>query len=288
MAGGTEPAVGTRPVVQRLIITRPADEAQHWVHRLQAAGWPTVALPLIRLLPPRDPATLAALRHQQAQWAAYDALMFVSGAAVRHFFASSTLPLAAVGSHTRCWAPGPGTAQALRAPLAALGLGPQQIDVTPADAVQFDSESLWPVVASQVRPGSRILIVRGASMADSADAASAEGSGREWLIQRCEQAGATVQTVAAYERHPPVWTAEEQALARLGQSLGSLWLFSSSEALAHLLAGQPQANWSQAVALATHPRIAQRVLDAGFGQVLSTRPAFDDVLCALESARCRS
>lgn len=285
MAAPAEPTAGAGPVLQRLIVTRPADEAADWVRRLQAAGWPAVALPLIRIGEPRAPAARAALHQMRAQWAAFDALMFVSGAAVRHFFAGGALPPAVPGNRTRFWAPGPGTARALQAPLAALGLAPDRIDAPPADAEQFDSEALWPVVAPQLRAGLRVLIVRGASVVEAAATGSSEGNGRDWLIRQCEQAGATVQTVAAYERHAPDWGADDRAVARQGQAAGSVWLFSSSEALAHLLAGQPQADWSQAAALATHPRIAQRVRDAGFGQVLQTRPSFDDVLCALESAR---
>lgn len=283
MAAPAEPTAGAGPVLQRLIVTRPADEAADWVRRLQAAGWPAVALPLIRVGEPRAPAALVALHQMRAQWAMFDALMFVSGAAVRHFFAGSALPPAAPGNRTRFWAPGPGTARALLAPLAALGLGPDRIDAPPADAGQFDSEALWPVVAPQLRAGSRILIVRGASVVDAAATGSGQGNGRDWLIRQCEQAGATVATVAAYERHAPGWDADDQAVARQGQAAGSLWLFSSSEALEHLLAGQPQADWSQAAALATHPRIAERVQGAGFGQVLQTRPAFDDVVRTLES-----
>ncbi|MBS3996948.1 MAG: uroporphyrinogen-III synthase, partial [Hydrogenophaga sp.] len=57
----------------------------------------------------------------------------------------------------------------------------------------------------------------------------------------------------------------------------------SSEALAHLADAQPQANWGAAHALVTHPRIAERARQLGFGRVVQTRPALSDVLSALES-----
>jgi uroporphyrinogen-III synthase len=44
-------------------------------------------------------------------------------------------------------------------------------------------------------------------------------------------------------------------------------LFSSSEAAQHLLQACPDLPIGQARALATHPRIAQRLLAAGWGQV---------------------
>lgn len=281
--GPLSPAAA-RPL-QRLLVTRPADEAAEWVTQLQAQGWPAQALPLIRICAPRSAAAAQALHQQRAQWSGYDALLFVSGAAVRHFFDAPDLPRATAATRTRCWAPGPGTARALRAPLARLGLPADRIDAPPADAGQFDSEALWPLVASQLRPGSRVLIVRGASLGagTSPETAATGGNGREWLIRQCEQAGAQVQTVAAYERHPPEWTPDQRQALQAGCGADSLWLFSSSEALDHLLDVAPATDWSAAQALVTHPRIAQRAQQAGFGRVAQTRPALPDVLRALES-----
>jgi uroporphyrinogen-III synthase len=47
----------------------------------------------------------------------------------------------------------------------------------------------------------------------------------------------------------------------------------------------PGQSWAQARALATHPRIAQAVRALGFASVRESRPAFDDVLASIESAR---
>jgi uroporphyrinogen-III synthase len=57
---------------------------------------------------------------------------------------------------------------------------------------------------------------------------------------------------------------------------------SSSEALANLRATLPGQSFAGAWALATHPRIAQAAKDAGFGQVLETRPTLNDVVAALQ------
>ena len=75
------------------------------------------------------------------------------------------------------------------------GLAASAIDSPPADARQFDSESLWAVVAPQIRPGDRVLIVRGASLHSTTDS---QGSGREWLSSQLRSLGAQVE-----------WTAEE-------------------------------------------------------------------------------
>ena len=283
---------GTAPVLsplELLIVTRPAAEAASWVQALQAQGWPAQALPLIDISEPNDVATLDGLRHWRAHWLDMDALLFVSGAAVSHFFARDVQPPSRLDGGTRFWAPGPGTARALAHALAGLGLDAARIDAPPADAGQFDSEALWPVVVSQVRSGQRILVVRGASPGGAAVAGSPApqgrhaGSGRDWLIQQCEAVGASVESCVAYQRSAPRWTPAQAAMARAAALAGSAWLFSSSEAVNHLSTAVPNTDWSQACAIATHPRIAASATAAGFGRVIETRPALPDVLRALES-----
>jgi len=271
--------------LQRLIVTRPAPEAATWVSVLQAAGWPAQALALIEIGEPQSPAALAALTHWRQHWSTMDALMFVSAAAVRHFFAAEShtpeQPLA-----TRFWAPGPGTARVLAQALQRLGLDASRIDAPALDAAQFDSESLWPVVQPGLRPGQQLLIVRGLSEG-AADPVPTDpqlpGHGRDWLIEQCQAAGVQVQACVAYQRRAPKLDAATLHQLHLGQAPGSVWLFSSSEALEHLQACAPGADWSHASALATHPRIQQRARESGFGTVLPTRPALADVLRALES-----
>ncbi|MDQ7743276.1 uroporphyrinogen-III synthase [Hydrogenophaga pseudoflava] len=266
----------------RVIVTRPAGEAAAWVAALQAQGWAAYSLPLIDIGTPRDPQVLARLRHAQSHWSHWDALMFVSSAAVQHFFDGVVADGEAHQAGTRFWAPGPGTARVLAEALQRLGLGPDRVDQPPADAPQFDSEHLWPVVSSQARPGARVLVVRGVSAAaDGALAGGAEGNGREWLLEQCRARGAQVDTCAAYERHAPRWSASDRTLA----VQDGLWLFSSSEAVAHLQTAMPATDWSRAAALCTHERIAAAARAAGFVQVHTSRPALADVLLALESMR---
>jgi len=171
--------------------------------------------------------------------------------------------------------------------LAARGVGVEHIDALAADAVQFDSEALWPVVAPQLRPGQRILIVRGASksavLPPEPVGQALAGNGRDWLIQQCQAAGAQVQACVAYERRAPLCTSAHQSQLQSATAPGSCWLFSSSEALAHLRQLAPAAVWTQASALATHPRIAAAARAAGFGHVIDTRPTLADVLSALKS-----
>ena len=272
------------PRWQTLWVTRPAAEAAHWVSALQAAGWPARALPLIDISEPDEATARAALTRHRSHWWQNDALMFVSAAAVQHFFAHDVLPAPAAHSlTTRFWAPGPGTARALALALAGLGVSADRIDAPPADSAQFDSEHLWPVVATQLHRGARVLIVRGHSPERHASRDDGlSGTGRDWLIQRCEAAGARVDACVAYERRAPVWSAHEQGLVRSASGADQLWLFSSSEALTNLEALAPGMCWS-AAALATHPRIAAAARSAGFDPVIESRPALPDVLRALKS-----
>lgn len=247
-----------------MLVTRPRQEAQRWVDELQAAGVRAEALPLLEISPVLDAAALAAL------WDSLDgcaALMFVSGNAVSQFFAAGPRPWPA---HLRCLAPGPGTARALRAQ----GVPPSQIDAPPAQAAQFDSEALWQVIAGQPWQGRKVLIVRGFSGEE------AVSSGREWLSAQLRAAGAQVEAVAVYQRSAPRFDAAQRDRMAAAQTDGSLWLFSSSEAIAHL---PGELNWARARALATHPRIAEAARRAGFGSVRQSRPSVADVLASIES-----
>jgi len=277
----------------RVIVTRPAAEADHWVQALRTSGWQAEPLPLIEITEPGDPQAQAALAQHRRHWWQADALMFVSAASVRHFFARDVAaPPTQQLLTTRFWAPGPGTARALAQALAGLGLSADRIDAPPADAAQFDSEHLWPVVAAQLHTGARVLLVRGHSperddARDAPQEGALPGTGRDWMIERCEAAGAQVGACVAYERRAPVLSVAERALIQDASGEGQLWLFSSAEALTNLKALAPEHDWAAATALATHPRITAAARAAGFGQVIESRPALPDVVSALKSWQSR-
>ena len=273
----------------RVIVTRPAREAAQWVQELSQQGVRAQALPLIQVGPVPELAPLQAAWRQLPDFAA---VMFVSANAAEQFFAAkpasaSTSAFTAEGAlQPRAWATGPGTTAALlRA-----GVAPAVLDAPPADAAQFDSEALWARVSHQVQAGSRVLIVRGrdavaldATGAADTVAPDAAGVGRDWLAQRIQQAGARVEWVVAYQRTAPVWLAPERALAQQAASDGSVWLFSSTQAVTHLLALLPGQAWTAARAVATHARIAQALRNAGFGRVTESRPTLRDVMASIES-----
>lgn len=268
----------------RVIVTRPAREAAHWVQQLVAQGIEAVALPLIDIGACTAPAAQQALAQAHARLDSYRALMFVSGNAALHFFESNR-PLALtkqppIAIKIRAWSPGPGTAAALRQ----VGVPPGCIDGPAPDAAQFDSEALWQQVKNQIRPGDRVLIVRGHSATAEDAHESAHGTGRDWLARQITAAGGHVDFVVAYQRGAPTFNASQVALAQQAAQDGSMWLLSSSEAVAHLAQALPAQPWGAARALATHPRIAQAAREAGFGTVRECRPALTDVVASIESA----
>lgn len=279
----------TGPAASRLgpvVVTRPEPEAGAWVEVLRSQGWAAQAWPLIQIGDPQEPALRHALAHWRMHWSTCDALMFVSGSAVQRFMSSPGLVRPARMPATRYWAPGPGTARALSHVLNAMGLPADRIDSPPADAAQFDSEHLWPVVQAQVGPGRRILVVRGRSdgQADAPEGGLA-GHGRDWLLNRCREAGAVVEVCVAYERRPA--TFDPPARLRLSALMapGTVWLLSASEAVAALPGRAAGFDWTGACAVVTHPRIAEAAQALGFGRVVQARPLLPEVMRVLESLR---
>ena len=251
----------------RVIVTRPAAQAAEWVARLQGQGVDAVALPLMAIEPAADAAPINAA---WAQLAGHRLVIFVSPNAAEQFFAHRLFHAAwPVGT----WAgsPGPGTTHTL------IGLGvPEARIIEPApDAAQFDSESLWARLREHDWQGGAVLIVRG------------EGGGRDWLVTTLREHGAQVGLLAAYRRAEPALSAAEHSTLAAAQAEPAeyLWFFSSSEAIDNLAHAAPGAQWPHALAIATHPRIAQRARALGFASVVEARPALDAVVACIQSFR---
>ncbi len=246
----------------RVLVTRPTAQANEWVQQLRAVGLQAEALPLIDIGTADDAQAVA------AAWAGLPGqamVVFVSPNAAEHFFAAkpsgATWPTTVLAA-----SPGPGTTKVLRS------LGVSFIAEPAADAPQFDSEALWQQLSARAWAGQRVLVVRGTS-------------GRDWLADRLRERGAELSFVAAYVRTAPRWEPDQQALLRdaLAQPGQHLWFFSSSEAIDHLQALAPQAGWGGALAVATHPRIAERARALGIGRVVEARPAFEAVVACIQS-----
>ena len=264
----------------RVIVTRPKQEARQWVQALADAGFEAVALPLIGVLPPPDPDAVRAAWERLHE---FDAVMFVSGNAVDHFFAckpAAALVLDAQGAiKIRAFVTGPGSFSALKR----AQVDPSSIDMPDRDAGQFDSEALWAVVGPRVQPGYRVLIVRGAGSTEASGDSAPDGAGRDWFADQVRAAGGSVEFVVSYQRRPPELAPNALALAQVAGSDGSVWLFSSSEAIGNLVAACPGQSWAQAKTVVTHSRIAQTARAAGFGVVCESRPTLPALMASIES-----
>lgn len=269
----------------RIIVTRPQQQAQAWLAALGELGYQAITLPLIDIHPVDSPQDRQALQAAWDELRSWDALMFVSHPAVQGFFkpnqpfahmeyAQDATELIAnafphIPPNLRFWATGPGTVASLQA----MGVSADRLDSPALEAGQFDSEALWARVHPQIRSGSRVLIVRGR------DAGDAQAS-RDWLAQQIRSAGGQAQVLSVYERRAPSWDAQQLAQCQAWLQDGSIWLWSSSQAVHHLPA---HLNASQARCVCTHERIAQTARERGFAVVCTSRPALQDIAASIKS-----
>jgi uroporphyrinogen III methyltransferase/synthase len=244
------------------VITRPAGQSDALVAQLAAAGVVALEFALIDIAPADDTgplhAALAALER-------YALVVFVSPNAVDYAFAEyqaiwpHALPVGVVG---------PGSVAAL----ARHGVeAPAYRVISPAAApddevARFDSEALFTAIDDAMNAasleGKRVLIVRG-------------DGGREWLADRLREAGAEVDTVAAYRRLvPDPSVAAWQRVHALLAGEPHAWLITSSEgvrnldelAQEHLNAGEI-AQLKRVTLVTPHPRIAQTARGLGFDSI---------------------
>ena len=271
-----------------MLVTRPLGDAQAWCERFRKVGFDVLQLPLIEIAPVTN------LRELESAWlriSSFDAVMFVSGNAVLHFFAAKPALVQFAANQGRCvtraWATGPGTQQALLA----AGVNPGCIDTPDISAAQFDSEALWEVVMPQVTAQTRVLIVRGASTRPpdqptdgfGSDKRAVAADGRDWLAQRLAQCACAVEILVAYQRTAPAFTPAQKSLVKRAALDRTVWVLSSSEAVNNLATAFPGQTWENARAVATHARIALSARQAGFGVVCESRPSFDSVVASIES-----
>lgn len=255
-----------------ILVTRPEPQASEWVSALQAQGEQAAPLPLIDIGEPAD------VMPVQDAWRALHRtalVMFVSPNAVQWFArlrpSGTDWPAATLAA-----SPGPGTAQALAATLADSGLTATQILSPDATSDQFDSEHLWPLLAERAWAGRQVLVVSGGD--------ETQPQGRQWLSEQLRQAGAVVTPVLTYQRRRPAWSASQQKMAQAAyaQPTRHVWLFSSSQAVHHLVSLQGPTP-PGLCAMATHPRVADTARQQGFSRVQITRPLPDAVAQARRS-----
>jgi uroporphyrinogen-III synthase len=275
----------------RVILTRPAGQADAWLQGLKAQGFDAQSFPLIEIADALQPQQRDALHARVFAQQEFSVCMWVSANAVNYFFQSNMLlvPVARMQAapqlianvinhktgNLRHWATGPGTVQALLEQ----GIPLAQMDAPGLHSAQWDSESLWAGVAHQVHAGSKVLILRGEDI-------GTPNASRDWLADQVRATGAQVELAAVYQRRAPLFSAQQTAWAEQAALDGSVWVFSSSQAISHLPpldAVQGGSGWSQARCIATHARIAQAAQARGFAVVCTSRPTLQDVAQSLKS-----
>jgi len=161
----------------RVLVTRPAGQAEHLCRLIEAAGGTAVRLPAIEILAPADMTQLAAVT---ASLASYDLAVFVSVNAVRKGL-DYILDRGAWPENVLIATVGASSAQALEPYGLAVDLVPQH---------QFNSEALLALDELQDMSGRRVVIFRG-------------NGGREHLLDTLSARGAAVEYAEVYRRACP-------------------------------------------------------------------------------------
>ncbi|MDE1182886.1 fused uroporphyrinogen-III synthase HemD/membrane protein HemX [Paraburkholderia sp.] len=267
------------PASFTVVVTRPAGQSDALMAELAAAGVASLEFPLIDIAPALD---VAPLRAALAALSDYALVVFVSPNAVDYAFGHydaiwpHALPVGVVG---------PGSVAAL----ARHGVeAPAYTVISPSsgvddDGARFDSEALFAAIDARSGEasldGKRVLIVRG-------------DGGREWLADRLREAGAEVETVAAYRRLVPepavgAWTQVHALLTGKPHA----WLITSSEGVRNLnelahehLNVAEIAQLKRAAVVAPHPRIAETARGLGFDSITVSGAGDQRIARALLSA----
>jgi uroporphyrinogen-III synthase len=144
------------------------------------------------------------------------------------------------------------------------------------------SEAFWRAWQTAGRRARRVLLLRAES-------------GRDWIVDQLRAAGATVEPVAVYRRSPHALGADDltDLHSWLQANIPPLTVVTSTEAVDTLLeqvgAVVEAAGWLQrGTAIATHPRVAQRLHLAGFRHIETCDADDDAIVRKLESIADRA
>jgi uroporphyrinogen-III synthase len=251
-----------------LIVTRPGAAGRRLAEDLCSDGQPALWLPAFEFGGAPDE---AAARRTLADLARFDLAIFVSPQSARataELLATPWLPataIAAVGAGTRA------------AVLASIAGAAAATLITPAsDDGGSGSEALWPMLRALPVPPCRVLLLRAQC-------------GRDWLGERLQESGAEVVPLAVYSRQayaPPEALRAQLTEAARG-AMASLFTSSDAiDALDAMLGSQPAVlrRLRAGLALASHPRIVDRLRAAGFARIAECRADVAAVRAALRGA----
>lgn len=251
-----------------VIVTRPAAPGRRLAMTLRGRGLVVAWWPAFEIGPPPDEDRV---RQALARLSEYDLALFVSPNAVlatSERLADTWPPATTIG------AVGAGTRAAALSELpgaAAASL------VAPDDGDESGSEGFWRAWLASGRRARRVLLLRAAT-------------GRDWIIDQLRAADAQVDALAVYDRRPHRLPEGERARLRawIAEGATPTTIVSSAEAVGAVLEQAAVvdggAGWLQhGRAIATHPRVAERLKAAGFAHVEIAAGGDPDVIGKLES-----
>ena len=244
---------------RRVLITRPADQAEGLAGRIRAAGGEALCVPAIAIRELEDLGPFDALADRLAS---FDLAIFVSRNAVRKALAllRERRGAAAWPARLRVATVGQGSREELEA---------QGFAQVIAPAAQSDSEALLalPDLAAQVVRGRRVVIFRG-------------DAGRALLGEELERRGAAVEYAACYRRVRP----DNGAAAREIWSRGvDAVTASSAEGLANLLEmlGPRAEGLERTPFFLPHQRVAAEAARRGLARAIVAGPRDADMAASL-------
>lgn len=225
----------------KVLVTRPAHQAQSLCDRIEQAGGQAIKFPVIEIKP------VAGKVWSDIKLPAQSMLIFVSRNAAVYFAAAWQ---GALAGDTKMIAVGAGTATAMRD----AGL---RVDGQPE---KENSEGLLSLLANEDMVGKEVWIVRGIG-------------GRAHLATGLRAMGATVDYIEVYQRMLPNVTEAmcEKAL------VADCVVVTSVVGLDNLLALLPGVSAQQPL-LVISDRIAQHAIQCGFKQVIVSTGASDEAI----------
>lgn len=238
---------------QKIVVTRPRDQAIQLMARIEKAGGVPLLFPLLDIAAVEDTATLYEQIDRLNQ---FNLAIFISPNAVS-YGVTAVRARGELPHNLRIATVGQGSAKALRA------LG---IDAVIAPTERFDSEGLLALPELQDIAGWQVMIFRG-------------DGGRELLGNTLKERGAVVEYAACYQRSKP----QHDVGALLSEHPNAITV-TSSEALGHLwqmLGEKGQKAFCNTPIFVPHERIAGLAKKQGWQQVKLTGSGDDGLFWSL-------
>ncbi len=200
-------------MVARVVLTRPAPRQVALKQALEAFGIEVLALPALEIV-----ALDKAVRLPEP--CEFDVAIFVSRTAWQVYWQALRAqdPDFVWPAECQIASVGDSTAQAIEQDIRGALFSDGFAVITPATDTMQDSESLWLTLRDQLRPGAKVLLVRGEA-------------GRDWLMQTLQVNGFDTHIHENYRRQPAQWSESEIGTLRQWQDAGSLgtWLVTSAQ-----------------------------------------------------------